>query len=201
MDPKDLKTLLLMEAIDDNGCQSQRELSCKLNISLGLVNTFIKDLKIRGIFQTSKQSNNKMRYILSAKGKIEKVNLSKQYLAYSIHYYNEIKRRISDVLTKLEKDGKQEIVFYGTGEICEIMCLILCEHNGYNVKIIDDKKAGRTICGRKIYDEVNIEKLNFDAVVIMDFENFSAIRDKLIDKSIPPDKIFTIFNQQPYSNL
>lgn len=199
MESKDVKTLLLLEAIDKKSCQSQRELSKKLNMSLGLVNIFIKDLTSRGIFRTDRLSNNKMRYILSPKGKAEKINLAKQYLSHSIGYYNEIKQRVSDVLADLEKDGKQRIVFYGTGEICEIMCVILGEQNIDNVQIIDEKKIGRKICGRKIYGEAKIEESSFDAVVIMDFKNSSAIRQNLINRNVPPEKIFAIINHQPGS--
>ena len=37
MDKEDLQTLRLMDEIDHNGIHSQRELSQRLNISLGLV--------------------------------------------------------------------------------------------------------------------------------------------------------------------
>ena len=195
MEPRDVKTLLLLEAIDKEECQSQRELSRKINISLGLVNTFIKNLIIRGIFRTVNLPGNKVKYILTPKGAIEKANLTKRYLSYSIRYYNEIKRRVSETLSVLEKTGKKEIVFYGAGELIEITSIILCEHNIKNVKVIDNKKAGRKICGLRVHDEKKLENLNFDAVVILDFENISISRRELINKGIPPDKIFPILSK------
>ena len=47
MDKEDLHVLRLMGEIDRNGNYSQRELSSRLNISLGLVNTFLKRLVTR----------------------------------------------------------------------------------------------------------------------------------------------------------
>ena len=51
MEPRDIKTLFILEAIEKEECQSQRELSRNLNISLGLVNAFIKKLAFRGLFK------------------------------------------------------------------------------------------------------------------------------------------------------
>jgi len=51
MDHKDIRTLKLLEEIEENHVQSQRELAKKLNISLGLVNSFIKRLAHKGFFQ------------------------------------------------------------------------------------------------------------------------------------------------------
>jgi DNA-binding MarR family transcriptional regulator len=195
MEPRDVKTLLLLEALDKKEYQSQRELSKKINISLGLVNTFIKNLTIRGLFRTVNLPGNKVKYILTPKGAIEKANLTRQYLSYSIRYYNEIKRRVSETLSLLEKNGKKDIVFYGTGELLEITCIILCENKNSNLKIIDNKKAGRKICGITIHEEAKLENLRFDAVVILDFDNISISREALMKKGVPPDKIFAILSR------
>lgn len=192
MEPKDLKTLLLMEAIDNKECQSQRELSRKLNISLGLVNTFIKNLTIRGIFKTTKLTNNRIRYVLSPKGMVAKADLTKQYLSYSIQCYNEIKKRIAQVIANLGKDGRKYIVFYGATELCEIASMTIGADNAMNLKIIDDGKAGSRMCGIEISEEATLDNLHFDALVIMDLENISIIRSRLVDKGVPDEKIYEL---------
>lgn len=194
MEPKDIKTLLLLEAVEKNGGQSQRELSKKIRMSLGLVNTFIKRLTIRGIFETATLPGNKVRYQLTSKGIEEKVNLTKQYLSYSIQYYNGIKQIVSGVLLSLNKDNREKIVFYGTGALCEIACIALNEHDIHNVKIIDDDKAGLTICGYRIYQSDEIDKLDFDAIVIMDIDERSISHKYLIDRGIAPEKIYQIIS-------
>lgn len=195
MEPREVKTLLLLEAVGEEKCRSQRELSEKIKMSLGLVNTFIKQLTIRKIFKRDNLPGNRVRYTLTSKGILEKDNLTRQYLSHSISYYNEIKRRVSDLLIRLKNNGNTDLILYGTGELCEITCVASGEHNINNVRIIDDKKAGDTICGLKIYEEAEMKVFDFDAVVIMDFKNTSIIRKKLIDKSIPSDKIYSIFIQ------
>lgn len=192
MEPKDLKTLLLLEAIDKEEYQSQRKLSKELNISLGLVNTFIKNLTVRGIFKAIKLSKNRKGYILSQEGMIEKANLTKKYLSYSINHYKDIKDRVTAVLTRLENDGKKNIVLYGSGELCEIACMIIGQNKSACLKIVDDKKAGRKICGLEIEKEYALINSHFDAVVIMDFKNIASISRYLTDKGVPNEKIYDI---------
>jgi DNA-binding MarR family transcriptional regulator len=192
MEPREVKTLLLLEAIGEEDHLSQRELARKLNISLGLVNTFINKLLTQGIFKTFKLPKNRSRYILSPKGIAEKAKLTRKYLKYSIGYYQEVKRRVAGLLSMLAESEKIKIIFYGAGDLCEIACIIIGENNKGNATIIDDKKSGRTICGHEIHKETKLEDTSFDALIIMDYENNSSIRSYLIDKGIPAHKIYDI---------
>ena len=54
MDPIDLRTLKILEKVDNDGAPSQRDLARDLNISLGLVNSFIKRLVKKGFFKKIK---------------------------------------------------------------------------------------------------------------------------------------------------
>ena len=62
MDPKDLRTLKILEKIDNDVVPSQRDLARDLNISLGLVNSFIKRLVKKGYFKARHIPKNRMRY-------------------------------------------------------------------------------------------------------------------------------------------
>jgi predicted transcriptional regulator len=192
MDPKDLKTLLLLEALDKKENQSQRELSKRLNISLGLVNTFIKKLISRGIFEVNRLPRKRVQYHLTGKGLLKKVELTKQYLSHSLNHYKDMKRRISDTIVELTNDGKQNIVLYGVEEIIEIACIVISQARMANAMIIDDKKAGETICGFKINAESILRTTEYDIVIIADVFNNSSSK-KLIEKGVPTEKIVTVF--------
>ena len=68
MDKEDLHVLRLMGEIDRNGNYSQRELSSRLNISLGLVNTFLKRLVNKGYFKVKTMPRNRVKYFLTPEG-------------------------------------------------------------------------------------------------------------------------------------
>jgi DNA-binding transcriptional regulator YhcF (GntR family) len=197
MESRARKTLLLIEAIEGEEFQSQRDLSRKLNISLGLVNTFIKNLTAQGIFKIVNGPKSKVQYLLTPLGAAEKTKLTKEYLAYSIDHYKEIKKRVSEILSFFTDAGKTRLVLYGAGEITEIACMTLCEAKIKDLKIIDDEKAGKKICGITIYAESTMHNIDFDAIVVMDFENNSIISRDLVKKGVLADKIFSIYSQLP----
>jgi len=65
MDQQELRTLQLLEEIESNRSPSQRDLATHLNISLGLVNAFMKRLAKKGYFKITNIPRNRVRYILT----------------------------------------------------------------------------------------------------------------------------------------
>lgn len=193
MESRDVKTLLLLEAIDKKDCQSQRELSERVNISLGLVNKFIQNLKNEGIFQITNLPNKKVKYIITPEGFIEKTDLTIQYLSHSIDHYNELKQRISDVLKALKQDKKRNLVLYGASELCEISCVLLSSERYFKIEILDDHIAGKNICGNTVRKFKDISSIDYDAVIIMDLENIFRTHEMLMGIGVSKDKIHSIF--------
>ncbi len=193
MEEKYIKTLIILEAIEQEKNHSQRELSRKLNISLGTVNKFINDLKNQGALDIANQLKYRVEYILTPKGVAEKVKLKIQHIFHSLDFYNNMKRMISDRLAYLNKAGYQNLIFYGAGELCEIACILLSQTNNRTIKIINDKKAGQYICGIKICNEKEMSNMVFDGIVLMEIDTTDSIRRKLIFKGIPSNKILSIF--------
>ena len=75
----------------------QRELSSKLNISLGKTNYLLKELVRRGIikiknFSSGKGGMKKARYILTPKGLKERASLTRRFLIRKEQEYNRFKK-------------------------------------------------------------------------------------------------------------
>ncbi|MGB5985839.1 MAG: winged helix-turn-helix transcriptional regulator, partial [Desulfobacterales bacterium] len=65
MDNLELRTLRLLEVLEGNQILSQRELARKLDVSLGLVNSFVRRLAQKGYFKITTIPQNRVRYILT----------------------------------------------------------------------------------------------------------------------------------------
>jgi DNA-binding MarR family transcriptional regulator len=194
MKPREIKTLLLLEALDSEGCLSQRELSKKLNISLGLVNTIIKRLIDQGYFKLDTLPKSKVRYALTEKGESEKANLAIRHISYLSSIYIEIKARIQDRLDKLYEEGVRKIALYGADTLSEIACLVQSNNPSQQIiAIIDDKKEGQKVNGIEIFSEDELKELSFDAIVITQTENLLKAKEKIIDIHIPAHKIVSLF--------
>ncbi|MBW2370350.1 MAG: winged helix-turn-helix transcriptional regulator, partial [Deltaproteobacteria bacterium] len=87
MNRQEIHTLKLLEAVADNQVTSQRKLACRLNISLGLVNTFIRKLTGQGFFEIRQSSRQNATYTLTAKGQAEKTRLTYDYICYSYQFF------------------------------------------------------------------------------------------------------------------
>ncbi|MDJ0876764.1 MAG: winged helix-turn-helix transcriptional regulator, partial [Desulfobacterales bacterium] len=127
MDIHDLRTLRLLEAIDRQRSPSQRDLAKTLDVSLGLVNSFVRRLAQKGYFKITHLPRNRIGYILTPKGAAEKTRLTYAYIRLSYRFYRDARRKISELYQALEAANNRQIVFFGTGDLAEIAFMSLRE--------------------------------------------------------------------------
>ena len=117
MSQHELKTLL---EIKDDPSQSQRSLSHRLNISLGLTNAIIKNLIHRGWLKVKKDTGRKFLYIITPEGMANVSRLMYSRFQETLHYYHYTKDLLTAYLMKLYQQGEKTINIYGTGQLAEI---------------------------------------------------------------------------------
>jgi DNA-binding MarR family transcriptional regulator len=105
MESKSLKTLQLLEAIAEDKPKTQRELSDSLQISLGLVNSFIKRLVKKGYCKVTTIPKNRVKYILTPAGAVEKTRLTYEYISSSYRYFKTAKNRLEALYDALKDQG------------------------------------------------------------------------------------------------
>jgi predicted transcriptional regulator len=114
---KYLDTLLELKA---DSSLTQRSLSRKLNISLGLTNAIIKNLIHRGLIKAKKDTGRKLLYIITPKGMANVSRLMYNRFQETLHYYHYTKDLLTAYLMKLYQQGEKTINIYGTGQLAEI---------------------------------------------------------------------------------
>ena len=114
---KYLDTLLELK---DDPSLTQRSLSRKLNISLGLTNAIIKNLIHRGLIKATKDTGRKLLYIITPKGMANVSRLMYSRFQETLHYYHYTKDLLTAYLMKLYQQGEKTINIYGTGQLAEI---------------------------------------------------------------------------------
>ncbi len=189
MDHRDLRTLKLLEEIENNHAPSQRDLAKKLNISLGLVNAFVKRLAQKGFFKVTTIPKNRVMYILTPKGMAEKTRLTCDYIHFSFQFYRKARATLKAIFENLEENGGDSVVFYGAGELAEIAFISLQETAIHLVAVLDDDRAGEPFLGLTLKDVGAVRDYSFDKVVITDMETGSQKLETLLSKGIPRQKI------------
>ncbi|MBA7497342.1 hypothetical protein ES704_00070 [subsurface metagenome] len=114
---KYLDTLLELK---DDPSLSQRSLSRKLNISLGLTNAIIKNLIHRGLIKAKKDTGRKLLYIITPEGMVNVSRLMYNRFQETLHYYHYTRDLLTAYLMKLYQQGEKTINIYGTGQLAEI---------------------------------------------------------------------------------
>ena len=166
MKPQDLRTLHLLEELEKNSSPSQRQLARQLNISVGLVNSFIKRLANKGYFKITHIPKNRVKYLLTPKGAAEKTRLTYEYIKYSYGFYRDARKKLRKLFSKLQTLKVKKLVFVGATDLAEIAFLTLQETPIKLVAIIDDDKTGIEFLNHTVIATENINKIEFDRLLI-----------------------------------
>jgi predicted transcriptional regulator len=117
MPKNELNTLL---EIKENPTLTQRSLSHRLNISLGLTNVILQNLIHRGWVKAKKDTGRKFLYIITPKGMTNVSRLMYNRFQETLHYYHYTKDLLTAYLIKLYQQGEEALNIYGTGPLAEI---------------------------------------------------------------------------------
>ncbi|MDL1966985.1 MAG: winged helix-turn-helix transcriptional regulator [Deltaproteobacteria bacterium] len=189
MDNQDLRTLQILEEIEKDKTPSQRYLAGKLNISLGLVNSFIKRLAQKGLFKIKNIPKNRVKYILTPKGAAEKTRLTYKYIQYSFQFYKSAREKLRILFYGLTKNGNKKIVFYGAGDLAEIAYISLIEVPIELVAVIDDYKAGEIFMDFVITGSDYLSTIYFDKIIITGIDDTENILNSILKKGISRSKV------------
>ena len=192
MDPIDLRTLKLLEKVDNDGTPSQRDLARDLNISLGLVNSFIKRLAKKGYFKIGHLPKNRVRYILTPRGVAEKSRLTYEYIQYSFKFYRDARQKLRDLYAELETQGVRRIVFYGADDLAEIAYISLQQSRIELVAVVDDGSIGKKFMQFTVAHPDRFVSLWFYRILIATINSTESIFEKIATMGISASRVVEI---------
>ena len=189
---EDIQSLKLMEEISrEAGFTTQRELAKRLDVSVGLVNLFIKRVVRKGYFKVTTIPGRRVRYLLTSEGFAEKSRLTMSYLRYSLSYFREIRLNLKSFSDKLSANGVRRVVLVGTGEMAELLSLSFQEARIDIVAVVSVNEAGERFLGRSVGKVDDLVSLKFDAVCIMELSGEINLMERLLGLGVEEEKIFS----------
>jgi DNA-binding MarR family transcriptional regulator len=141
------RSLQLLSEISGDEPLSQRELSRRLGIAVGLVNSYLKNLVSKGYVRVKNFPSNRYAYLLTPQGLEEKSRLAYQHLSYFTSLYTVARQDYLDLFRRLEAAGVREVVFCGVDEVAEVAYLSLRETGLELVAVMDDGRQGDLFFG------------------------------------------------------
>ena len=170
MNNQEIKTLRILEEIENEEVPSQRDIAKKLDISLGLVNSFIKRLARKGYLKITTIPSNRVKYLLTPRGAVEKTRLTYAYIQYSYHFYKDARIKLKLLFSQLSEKNVKRIVFYGATDLAEIAFLSMQETPIQLVAIFDADKAGSLFLGLIIEHPERLSEFFYDRLLYTDEE-------------------------------
>jgi DNA-binding MarR family transcriptional regulator len=176
-----MRDLRLLEELEKNPIVSQRELSHKFGIALGVTNACLKRMARKGLIRIRGMNHRKIGYHLTPKGFAEKAKLSFHLISYIVQHYAELKKIISQRLLEMQADGLQRIAFYGVSDEMEVAYITL---QGVNLKLVgivedDEKMTSRIIFGYEIEPVSRVKELKPDGILITSLTENEQKRERL----------------------
>ena len=186
--PQDDVTLELLNAIEENGEASQRELARNTGVALGLVNSYIKRCVRKGWVKINEAPANRYFYYLTPNGFSEKMRLTTRYISDSFSFYRRAAESCDQMLKKFSEEGRTRLLLFGASDLAEIVFLKSMENAVEIVGIFDPRNEITTFFSIPVFHEWP-DDLATDAVVLTDIlqpdKSFHRAA-KLIDR----DRIF-----------
>ncbi len=163
-----IRDLQLLEEIEQNPKVSQRELSHKFGIALGVINACIKRMARRGLIRLRGFPPRRIAYYLTTKGFSEKTKLALHFFSYNIHHYAAMKKQISKKLLEMQDSGVRRVAFLGLSDETEVAYVTFQGLDMKLVGIVDDEERnwGKNFFDYKVIGPKDVKTLNSDAILI-----------------------------------
>lgn len=186
------RSFLLLSEISGDETLSQREISRRLGIAVGLVNSYLKNLVSKGFVRVKNFPSNRYAYLLTPQGFAEKSRLAYQHLTYFTGLYTIARHDYLDLFRKLEADGVREIIFCGVDEVAEIAYLSLRETAIELAGVVDTAGAGSSFFGMPVQTPEALDKSKDQLIVLSSLKRESELRQELCSLGFNASRIFSI---------
>lgn len=190
----DHRSLRILEEISSCEELTQRDLSDRAGMALGLVNTYVKNLAAKGYVKISAIPKKRFRYYLTPKGFIEKSRLTCELLQNYTRIFKEARRDYAALIHDLHACGVRSVMFAGVDDVAEIAYLSLQEVGIGFVGIVDGEKAGEkffrhTVAG---FDELT-GLPEMPQVVITTYRRKDDVYASLVEAGVDDARIHCLY--------
>lgn len=189
----DYRSLLILDEISKNKELTQLELSKRLGIAVGLVNSYIKNLVSKGYITVSTIPRRRYLYYLTPRGFVEQTRLTYHHLQNFTNLYRVARKDFNKLFHTLKYNSMlNKIAFCGIDEVAEIAYLSLNEVDIKLVGVLDNKRVGGNFFGHKIKPINEVLGLEAQRIVITSFSGGEKVIEELLDQGVGEDRVIDI---------
>ena len=133
MTPEELRTLTLFNTVENSPEINQRQLAQKLDVSLGLTNTYFQRVLKKGWIRAKQVKSRRWLYFLTPQGALEKSRLSLSYMHRTLESFRELKSKGDEHLRILSNKGVSGIHLCGDNDLAEVLSYCF---SGFEIELL-----------------------------------------------------------------
>lgn len=177
---------------------TQRELSRRVGIALGLTNVLLRNLAQKGYVRITQAGWKRWLYNLTPEGFSHKARLTVAYIHRVLDHYQTIRQTLRAQMEPLALNEESRVAIYGTGEFAELVYLGLKEIGVAEIDIYDSgTPSGRSFLGMPVRGIETLEVDKYDRVVVASLEKAEASRVAIRELGAAEEKLVTFFAGGP----
>ena len=123
MEESTYRELRLLLEVEDKPDATQRELSQRVGIALGLTNVMLRNLAQKGYLRSTQANWKRWLYALTPEGFSHKIRLTVAYIHRVLDHYQNVRQTLREQLEPLALNAESRVAIYGTGEFAELVYL------------------------------------------------------------------------------
>jgi DNA-binding MarR family transcriptional regulator len=171
--------LSLLETVERNSAQSQRDLASELGVALGLVNAYLKRCVSKGLLKVQEAPARRYAYYLTPHGFAEKSRLTASYFAHSFSFFRRARASCESVLDEVVSRNFQNVALAGVSDLTEIMILCASDYPITLVGVVDPKAKRKTCFKLPVFESFS-DVQNADAVLVTEIVSPDTIYDMAV---------------------
>ena len=179
--------LEFLAAIERGEVVTQMTLTKRVGVSIGLVNSLLKQGMHRGYVKARKVPFKRYAYYLTPKGFSEKSRLVAEYLENSLGFFRGARSEYAEIFSRERTAGRSRLVLVGSSELAEIAILAAWGEGVTLLGTLDSDTNLNHRYGLKVFR--SLEQVGpFDAAVITDSRTpqqaYENMREQLAEEEV-----------------
>ena len=192
------RELRILEEFEFSPESSQRTLSQRLGVALGVVNVLVKSLVRRGYVRASRAGWRQWAYVLTPAGVTRKVNLTVDYVDRFMDHYRRVRSIVRTSVEGQTISPDSSVGIYGAGEVAEIVFLSLRDAGVDQIEVLHpDRGAAGRFLGLDVIALASAAPERYSKVIVADTNDVRRRHSELSAAGFSDDQIITIVPLRP----
>lgn len=192
MKKNELRELEILKHVEQTPELNNRMAASKLGCSVKLAHELLKKMVDRGTLHVKKLHSRRWDYFLTPKGITEKARLTYEFLDFSMQFYQEARKKSSQVCKNIAKEDLKSIAFIGAGDLAEIVYLGVKEWNLELTEVYDETE--RSFLGHEVLALDKIIKSEAEAIIVCIYDKKNPMTSNYLPGDVgKTDKMYWVF--------